>query len=243
MHSRKRFVIEGIKQAGFVFGVFILVGTIGFLGAVKGVIVPAFIWIVAFISGPIPLVLILCDITDTQLHILWITFLLPYWVCLGAVAGCVASRPFAVCERSTSSKKTITTTRLVIVTMALAIGLFSFSLWRGFAGGGSALGNGIINNLRQLDAAKQQLALVRNLSEDYVPTEAELAPYLGRGRNGDTGIPHVGQERYVINSIREKPNAVLDSDWRVRRRGWRQGYTITNGTTWQIDKLPPSIAQ
>jgi len=36
-----------------------------------------------------------------------------------------------------------------------------------------------------------------------------------------------------LNPIRETPYAILAKDWRIRRRGWREGYTITNGTIYR----------
>jgi hypothetical protein len=85
---------------------------------------------------------------------------------------------------------------------------------------GRSLESGIINNLRQFDGAKQQFALEKNLPTGYLTTEAELARYLKAWRP-------VGPEQYVMNPIGELPYAVLNSDWRIRRRGWREGYTIT----------------
>jgi hypothetical protein len=81
----------------------------------------------------------------------------------------------------------------------------------------------IVQHLRQIDCAKQQLALDRNLPPEYVPTEAEVVLCLGRDGKG---LPSVGPERYVLNPIGKPPYAVLDSDWWIPRRGWRNGYTI-----------------
>jgi DNA repair exonuclease SbcCD ATPase subunit len=41
--------------------------------------------------------------------------------------------------------------------------------------------NGCINNLRQIDAAKQQWALVNNKTDEAIPTAADLLPYLKGG--------------------------------------------------------------
>src|SRR5208282_3386971 len=77
--------------------------------------------------------------------------------------------------------------------------------------------NSVINNLRQIDAAKNEFALEKKLPPDYVPTEADLAPYLIGGTNyfNRTG----GPLRYVLNPINKPPYAILDSDWRFRGRG------------------------
>src|SRR5579862_8622726 len=44
--------------------------------------------------------------------------------------------------------------------------------------------NACINNLRQIDAAKQQWALETNQKPSAVPTSANITAYLGRGSNG-----------------------------------------------------------
>ncbi len=36
--------------------------------------------------------------------------------------------------------------------------------------------------------------------------------------------------RYILNSINQPAYAVLYQDLRIRRIGWREGYTFTNGT-------------
>jgi hypothetical protein len=70
--------------------------------------------------------------------------------------------------------------------------------------------------------------LDKKLSADYLPTGAELAPYINP--NGLVIFRSIGPERYVLNPINKPPYAVLDDDWRIRRRGWRQGYTISKCT-------------
>jgi prepilin-type N-terminal cleavage/methylation domain-containing protein len=44
--------------------------------------------------------------------------------------------------------------------------------------------NACINNLRQIDGAKQQWALEQKKASSETPSVDELAPYLGRGANG-----------------------------------------------------------
>jgi prepilin-type N-terminal cleavage/methylation domain-containing protein len=44
--------------------------------------------------------------------------------------------------------------------------------------------NACINNLRQIDAAKQQWALENGKTASAVPTSTSLNPYIGRGMNG-----------------------------------------------------------
>jgi len=45
--------------------------------------------------------------------------------------------------------------------------------------------NACINNLRQIDGAIQQFALENNIAPNGAWTEAEIAPYLGRGTPTD----------------------------------------------------------
>ena len=46
--------------------------------------------------------------------------------------------------------------------------------------------NACINNLRQIDGAKQQWALEEKMASTDTPSVANLAPYLGRGAAGAT---------------------------------------------------------
>jgi hypothetical protein len=99
---------------------------------------------------------------------------------------------------------------------------------------GGSIQIAIVNNLRQIDAAKNELVLEKKVPPDYVPTEAELLQYIKPDKQGK--FPHVGPERYVFNPIRESPYAIFDKDWRIHRHDsdWSDGYTITNGTTYRL---------
>ena len=48
----------------------------------------------------------------------------------------------------------------------------------------SAQANACINNLRQIDGAKQQYALENKAAATYTPVLTDIQPYLGRGTNG-----------------------------------------------------------
>lgn len=70
--------------------------------------------------------------------------------------------------------------------------------------------NACINNLRQIDGAKQQWALENNQVAGATPTAANLAPYLGRGAGGatlDTDIkcPAGGTYTGGIGNVDTKP--------------------------------------
>jgi chromosome segregation ATPase len=62
-----------------------------------------------------------------------------------------------------------------------------------------------INNLRQIDAAKQAWALENNKSEDAIPTERDLLPYL---KNGVFPVCPDGGT-YTIGAVGEKPTCSI----------------------------------
>src|SRR5579871_1551297 len=47
--------------------------------------------------------------------------------------------------------------------------------------------NACINNLRQIDGAKQQYALENGAANSYTVTSGDITPYLGRGASGSIG--------------------------------------------------------
>src|SRR5689334_25188443 len=69
--------------------------------------------------------------------------------------------------------------------------------------------NACINNLRQIDGAKQQWALENHkTSADAAPVSASLMPYLGRGTTGNwPSCPANGS--YTINGISTPPACSL----------------------------------
>lgn len=169
--------------------------------------------------------------------------IIPLWGILGIVAGFLR---WAVCARTSeqaqiaSSKQNKKYTRWTIEIMAVVLAVIFF-LWGPFTGANtvnssrysaSRVRYSVINNLRQIDAAKNEFALEKKLPPDYVPTEADLAPYLIGGTNyfNRSG----GPLRYVLNPINKPSYAILDSDWRFRRRGWHEGFTFTNGSVFQL---------
>jgi len=65
--------------------------------------------------------------------------------------------------------------------------------------------NACINNLRQLDAAKQQWALEKSKTADAIPTVQDIAPYLKLDANGNIpGCPSGGT--YTLNAVGELPS-------------------------------------
>ena len=70
--------------------------------------------------------------------------------------------------------------------------------------------NACINNLRQIDGAKQQWALENKVSATASPTSSDIQPYLGRGNNGtlptcpaDSSLSFTTS--YSINNVQTAP--------------------------------------
>ena len=73
--------------------------------------------------------------------------------------------------------------------------------------------NTCINNLRLIDGAKQTWALEANAAPTSTPTEASVAPYLGRGGTAWTTLhaagvfcPDQSAVKYTMNSVATKPS-------------------------------------
>jgi prepilin-type N-terminal cleavage/methylation domain-containing protein len=80
--------------------------------------------------------------------------------------------------------------------------------------------NACINNLRQIDGAKQQWALETKAAADASPTAANIAPYLGRGAAGgtiDTDIkcPAGGTYLATIGNVATAPECSKKTDGHV----------------------------
>jgi len=75
--------------------------------------------------------------------------------------------------------------------------------------------NACINNLRQIDSAKQEWALEAGKSTGDTPQNTDLQPYLGRGADGSLARVYCPLVRpagpmagYSINSIGVPPNCL-----------------------------------
>jgi hypothetical protein len=68
----------------------------------------------------------------------------------------------------------------------------------------TAQGNGCINNLRQIDGAKEQWALENKKKTGDTVTEADVAQYI---RNGFPVCPQGGH--YTIGSVGENPRCSI----------------------------------
>ena len=68
--------------------------------------------------------------------------------------------------------------------------------------------NACINNLRLIDAAKQQWAIENNKPQTAVPTWSDLRPFFGRGRNGAIPVCPEGGT-YSINAVNQPPTCSI----------------------------------
>jgi competence protein ComGC len=91
---------------------------------------------------------------------------------------------------------------IFVIPMMMAIAIPNFVKARD-----TALMNGCINNLRQLDTAKQQWALENKKQPTDVPTESSLVPYL-KSKDGQMLKCPAGGE-YKINAVGEQPSCSI----------------------------------
>src|SRR5947209_8156207 len=87
---------------------------------------------------------------------------------------------------------------IVVIPMMVAIAIPNFVKARD-----TAQMNACINNLRQIDGAKQQWALEKQKQASDLPTESELAPYLKLKAAQMLKCPAGGD--YKINPVEEHP--------------------------------------
>jgi prepilin-type N-terminal cleavage/methylation domain-containing protein len=86
---------------------------------------------------------------------------------------------------------------VAIIGLLAAIAIPNFSKARS-----TAQRNACINNLRQIDNAKQLWATENKKTDADVPTEADVMPYLGKG----TAMPTCpGNGKYTINAVSANP--------------------------------------
>jgi general secretion pathway protein G len=68
--------------------------------------------------------------------------------------------------------------------------------------------NACVNNLRQIEGAKQQWALENGKTTNDTPTWADIQPYLGRGLQGE--IPKCPQGgTYILGRVGEPPRCSI----------------------------------
>jgi prepilin-type N-terminal cleavage/methylation domain-containing protein len=86
---------------------------------------------------------------------------------------------------------------VAIIGLLAAIAIPNFSKARS-----TAQRNACINNLRQIDNAKQLWATENKKTDADVPADSDIMPYLGKG----TAMPTCpGNGRYTINAVSANP--------------------------------------
>jgi prepilin-type N-terminal cleavage/methylation domain-containing protein len=70
--------------------------------------------------------------------------------------------------------------------------------------------NACINNLRQIDGAKQQWALENKVGQTATPQNTDIQPYMGRGTGGTLPICPADSSKtfttsYTINNVQTPP--------------------------------------
>ena len=80
--------------------------------------------------------------------------------------------------------------------------------------------NACINNLRLIDAAKQQWALETGQQSTATPQDSNLQPYLGRGTAGElpwcpVDTTQTFSASYTINPVSTKPTCILVSSTHI----------------------------
>jgi len=104
-----------------------------------------------------------------------------------------------------SWKKIIAGVVVVSVFACLAFGIAQFVRARN-----TSSVNSCINNLRQIDSAKQQWALEHNARSNAIPTWDDIRPYLGTRPSGTLRCPHGGS--YTIGRVAELPRCSYPHD-------------------------------
>jgi prepilin-type N-terminal cleavage/methylation domain-containing protein len=76
--------------------------------------------------------------------------------------------------------------------------------------------NACINNLRQIDGAKQEWALENKASATATPTGAQIQPYMGRGSQGSLPVCPLDSSitfatSYSVQSLSTAPTCLISS--------------------------------
>ena len=258
-NSFRNFVFEGIQQAGFVLGALALLAGIGWLSGFQqnepiAVLGNAVLAIAALAAvGPVPLFLTVFDISMKELLVWSCVLIVPYWICLGTFAGFLRwylddpnSQPVIVGFRRWLKGDARTTaevqpgsfwkrtrpTRVIIEGLAVLLGFMLYCSIPMSGNGRFSFRSQIVSHLLAIRTAKAMFFQDNKLPSDYIPTPTDLAPF---GLNV-TNFFHEpkGPFHYVLNASNQPPYAIMDADLRFPRRGWREGFTITNGTVFRI---------
>jgi len=122
----------------------------------------------------------------------------------GFSVGTVTDEGFAsVMKGNQSGSKVAVLVPVVVVGMLAAVAIPNFTKARS-----TAQSNACINNLRQIDGAKEQWALENKKNTGDVPKESDLAPYIRGGK-----LPRCPQGgHYIIGAIGTNPTCSVHGD-------------------------------
>ena len=117
---------------------------------------------------------------------------------------------------STSNKAGFTLVEIMIVVAIIGL-LAAIAIPNFVRARTTSQTNACINNLRQLDGAKQQWALENGKTSTDTPVTSDIQPYLGRGSGGSTTIycpldsTHVITTSYSFGNVGTAPTCQKDS--------------------------------
>jgi prepilin-type N-terminal cleavage/methylation domain-containing protein len=122
-------------------------------------------------------------------------------------------------KRSTAKKRGFTLVEIMIVVAIIGL-LAAIAIPNFVKARTTSQQNACINNLRLIDASKQQWALEQRKQSTDTPLGSDLQPYLGRGANGELPTCPVDPQNafsssYVVNNIGSKPTCNIVSSSHV----------------------------
>jgi prepilin-type N-terminal cleavage/methylation domain-containing protein len=117
-----------------------------------------------------------------------------------------------VMQKNTTRKSAFTLVEIMIVVAIIGL-LASIAIPNFIKARNSSQTNACVNNLRQIDAAKQQWALEQNQAATASPTAATIQPYLGHGAGGSLPSCPLDTSRtfatsYNINALNTAPTCI-----------------------------------